>query len=52
MPAVSEKQRRAAFAELGRRRKGKAGGKRRPFGTAKTSDIEDFTHTAKKRKKK
>ena len=48
MPAETEKQRRAAGAELGRRRRGVKGGKKRAFGTASTKQVRDF---AKKRKK-
>ena len=46
MPAKTAKQRRAAGAELGRRRKGTSGGKKRAFGTATTKQVRDF---AKKR---
>jgi len=42
MPAKSEKQRKAAGAELGRRRSGAKKSKKRPFGTAKTKDLRDF----------
>ena len=42
MPAKTEKQRKAAGAELGRRRKGAKPSKKRPFGTAKTKDLKDF----------
>lgn len=42
MPAKSERQRKAACAEYGRRKSGKKGGKGRAFGTAKTKDVRDF----------
>ena len=42
MPAKSEKQRRAAGAELARRRRGVKSGEKRPFGTISTSDLRHF----------
>ena len=39
MPAKSEKQRRAAGAELARRRKGAKKSKGRAFGTASTAEL-------------
>lgn len=42
MPAKSETQRRAAGAELGRRRKGAKKSKRRAFGTASQKALRDF----------
>jgi len=42
MPAKSEAQRRAAGAELGRRRSGKKKSKKRAFGTASTKALRDF----------
>ena len=47
MPGKTAKQRRAAGAELGRRRRGVKGGKKRAFGTATTRQVRDF---ARKRK--
>jgi hypothetical protein len=49
MPAVSEKQRRAACAEHGRRKKNTRGGKKRAFGTASNKQVRDFCRKKKKR---
>lgn len=48
MPAKSERQRKAACAEMGRRSKGKKGGKARAFGTAKTKAVKDFCKSKKR----
>ncbi len=48
MPAKTPKQRRAAGAELGRRRKGQRGGKKRPFGTASTATVKKFARKPKR----
>lgn len=42
MPAKSAKQRRAACAEYGRRKRGMKPSKGRPFGTAMMGDLRDF----------
>jgi len=42
MPAVSGKQRRAAGAELGRRRRGTKKNKKRAFDTASVKQLRDF----------
>lgn len=47
MPAKTEAQRRAACAEMGRRKKGQKGGKKKPFGEAKTKDVRDYCKMAK-----
>jgi hypothetical protein len=52
VPPKTEKQRRAAGAELGRRRRGVSGGKGRAFGTASVSDVRDFAKKPKKKGKK
>jgi len=51
MPAVSRKQQKAACAEYGRRKRGKTGGRRRAFGTAKTSDVRDFCRNRRGKRK-
>lgn len=51
MPSVSEKQKKAAGAELGRRKEGAGKSKSRPFGTAKTKDLKDFASKPVKKKK-
>lgn len=48
MPARSEKQRRAAAAELERRKKGAKKSKGRPFGTASLKDLKDFARRVAK----
>ncbi len=48
MPAVSEKQRLAACAELSRRREGKRGGKGRAFVNATIAQLRDFCRKVKK----
>ena len=52
MPAKTPRQRRAAGAELGRRRAGAGKSKTRPFGTAKTEDLRDFARKPRKARKK
>lgn len=49
MPAKSEKQRKAAGAELGRRRAGtkKSSTSKRPFAAAKTATVRKFAKKAK-----
>ena len=48
MPGT-KKQRKAAGAELGRRKKGRRGGKGKPFGTATTKQVRDFARKPRKR---
>ncbi len=48
MPAVSEKQRRAACSELGRRREGKRGGKGRAFANATIQQLREFCRSVKR----
>ena len=48
MPAKTKKQRAAAGAELGRREKGKRGGKGKPFGTAPTKTVKKFARKSKR----
>lgn len=48
MPAKSKKQQRAAGAELGRRKKGKKGGKSKPFGLASTETVKKYTRRRSK----
>lgn len=50
MPAKSEAQRRAAGAELSRRRKGLKKSKSRPFGTASIKELEEFASKKKGKK--
>lgn len=51
MPAVSERQRRAAGAELARRLAGLAPDKKRVFGTALVEDLRDFARKPKGKKR-
>lgn len=50
MPSKTPRQRRAAGAELGRRRAGVKPSKSRPFGTAKVKDLRDFARKPKGKK--
>jgi len=49
MPAVSDKQRKAAGAELGRRRRGFKKNKKRAFGTASIKQLRDFARKGMRR---
>lgn len=51
MPAKTPRQRKAAGAELGRRRSGKASPRAAPFASAKTSDIRHFAKKPNRGKK-
>jgi len=54
MPAKTPRQRRAAAAELARRRSGAKPSKSRPFGTASVAELRKFaskTHHNKKHKR-
>ena len=52
MPGKTPKQRKAAGAELSRRRAGVGKSKARPFGTAKIEDLRDFARKPKKSPRK
>lgn len=47
MPAKTKRQRAAAGAELGRRKKGERGGKDKPFGTASTETVKKYARKKK-----